>query len=353
MLVTAFGIRASRLPFSSPLHRRLLCWSGTMPAPHSNRKKLKREKQDQEDEGSDSHTEGEEETVAAVDPNAPPTEDDSIHPDEFEPEAGLTRPVVSAAAAAAAVGSGKPVRNAFDVLMSSKKRPHPPSSPPSTTTASSSPFSTTPPPPTPHAPQTTTHTRPHPPNWRSALLPYILHPETFPPTTVLRSTPTFTTIFDAYPKSTIHLLLIPRDSAVNTLHPLTALSDRPESPALLSQIRQEIGVVSELVNKELHRRYGHLSKSLEPPRTYNLKVGIHLHPSLTHLHIHILTPDMVSPYLKHKKHYNSRKKGGGGVPEGGFLKSEMKCWRCGEVFGSRFVKLKEHLDREKDEWLRE
>lgn len=113
---------------------------------------------------------------------------------------------------------------------------------------------------------------------------------------------------------------------------------------------------------------------IPPPRTYELKVGIHAHPSLTHLHIHLLTPDMVSPSLKHKKHYNSfttsffiplddfplaegdyRRKHPGRDETTGevYLKGDMQCWRCGRNFGSRFSALKEHLLKERTDWLAE
>ncbi|RPB29924.1 HIT-like protein [Terfezia boudieri ATCC MYA-4762] len=282
--------------------------------------------------------------------DASPTESDVIHPSELtEPPATSEAPLP---------------KNAFSVLLSSskdlsKKRPLPPSS------------STDPPDPT---------KRTHPPNWRGCLLPYLTFPHIYPPTTVLRHTPSFVTIFDAFPKATIHLLLLPRDPTVNTLHPILALNTHP---SLLSSSKSEVQILTPLVQKELRRRFGHLSKTqiahtsspdTVPERIYPLKIGIHAHPSLTHLHIHIITPDMSSPSLKHNKHYNSfttpffipledfpmaeddyRRKHPGRDEESGevYLKGDMRCWRCGRNFGNKFKALKEHLEKEKEEWLAE
>ena len=86
---------------------------------------------------------------------------------------------------------------------------------------------------------------------------------------------------------------------------------------------------------------------------------------MSHLHIHVFTRDMHSPSLKHRKHYNSfntpflvdvadfplrdddpRRD----TKEEGYLRRDLKCWRCGKNFGNQFQKLKEHLEREFEEW---
>lgn len=36
-----------------------------------------------------------------------------------------------------------------------------------------------------------------------------------------------------------------------------------------------------------------------------------------------------------------------------YLKGDMRCWRCGRNFGNKFKALKEHLEKEKEEWLAE
>ena len=106
-------------------------------------------------------------------------------------------------------------------------------------------------------------------------------------------------------------------------------------------------------------------------RDYSLEIrtGVHAHPSMSHLHVHVLSRDMHSPCVKHKKHYNSFN-----TPffvpladyplaeddvrrdtryQNGNLSSEFVCWRCGGRFGNRFAELKRHLDDEFESWRRE
>lgn len=97
-------------------------------------------------------------------------------------------------------------------------------------------------------------------------------------------------------------------------------------------------------------------------------VGIHAHPSMAHLHVHVISRDRVNECMKHRKHYNSfatpflvpledfpletgdvRRHPG----REGYLDQELRCWRCGVGFGNQFKKLKAHLDEEFEEWKRE
>ncbi len=100
-----------------------------------------------------------------------------------------------------------------------------------------------------------------------------------------------------------------------------------------------------------------------------LRVGVHAHPSMNHLHVHIISPDMSSDSMKHRKHYNSfntdffipledfplaeddiRRE----VPyQNANLSRDYKCWRCGSMFENKFKELKEHLTTEFIEWQKE
>ena len=93
--------------------------------------------------------------------------------------------------------------------------------------------------------------------------------------------------------------------------------------------------------------------------------GIHANPSMSHLHIHVLSKDMVSEPMKKRNHYLSfttdflvglehfplakddYRRAYTHFPE------EMLCWRCGQNFGNKMSKLKEHLEMEKESWIRE
>src|SRR4051812_47901064 len=219
---------------------------------------------------------------------------------------------------------------------------------------------------------------------RSGLGPYIAHPETYPLSRVIYHTPTVVAIHDLYPKSSVHCLLLPRSQKHQFLHPFEAFADAE----FLAMVREEAVKLKTIVAKELQRKYGQYSKIEEPRQDVltgkvelgegekipegrdwekEVMVGIHLHPSMHHLHIHVISRDRVSECMKHRKHYNSFATGFfvelGDFPMDGeqrkalegrkFLDSELRCGRCGERFGNKFARLKEHLAKEFEEWKRE
>ena len=92
-------------------------------------------------------------------------------------------------------------------------------------------------------------------------------------------------------------------------------------------------------------------------------VGVHAHPSMAHLHIHVLSVDRVSECMKHRKHYNSFATpffvrleefplAEGDRGRGAYLENELVCWRCGRGFGRGFARLKRHLQEEFEGWKR-
>ncbi|KAG6027624.1 hypothetical protein E4U40_001451 [Claviceps sp. LM458 group G5] len=244
------------------------------------------------------------------------------------------------------------------------------------------------------------HHHPHGelPRSRLGLGVYLSHPpSSFPPNTIIFENANFVAIHDKFPKSTIHTLLLPRSPAHNLLHPFEAFQDEQ----FLQQVQQQVAYLKTLVAKELQRRLGRYSRAerarqavldggevdaeeveeteedaregsvlepgvLPPGRDWEAEVisGVHAVPSMSHLHIHVLSRDMHSESMKHRKHYNSfntpflvdvmdwgARRGGG--PETGLgteLSSELRCWRCGKGFGNGFKKLKEHLEEEFLSW---
>lgn len=75
---------------------------------------------------------------------------------------------------------------------------------------------------------------------------------------------------------------------------------------------------------------------------------------------------MLSPWMKHKKHYLSfttsflvgldefpLEEGSERFKPGDWPNWEMKCWRCGKGFGNKFKKLKGHLEEEFEAWKKE
>ncbi|KAH8899786.1 HIT-like protein [Thozetella sp. PMI_491] len=218
---------------------------------------------------------------------------------------------------------------------------------------------------------------------RSGLLAYINNPERYPPNIVLRANANTVLIKDMYPKATVHLLLLPRSPAHYGLHPHEAFED----PEFLAMMKEEAAVGAQLAAAELQRllastsattkaRYAAMEADyapdeIPPARDFSgdIRVGIHAHPSMEHLHVHIMSRDMHSEKLRHRKHYNSfntpffvpladyplapddeRRKTS---YQNANLKKDFICWRCGNNFGDRFPKLKSHLEAEFQAWSRE
>ena len=185
----------------------------------------------------------------------------------------------------------------------------------------------------------------------------------------------------------VHLLLLPRNPSIYSLHPLHAFATKP---SFLASARKELeSVVLPIAASELRRLHGSHSASDrarraameadEPPLpsdlpsgrdwSKELRTGIHANPSMNHLHIHILSRDMYSECLRHRQHYQSfnteffcqikdmpldegeveRVRHGAreSLSERG-----MRCWRCGREFGNQFKKLKAHLEEEFEDWRR-
>src|SRR5258706_15968009 len=154
---------------------------------------------------------------------------------------------------------------------------------------------------------------------RDGLGAYTQDPTTFPPSRVIYHDENFVAINDLFPKSSVHTLLLPR-SDKNKLHPFDAF----EEPVFLASVQQEVKKLRSLVAKELQRKYGKFSsQELARERALNgedevpegedlprgrdwerdVMAGIHAHPSMSHLHVHVLSVDRFSDCLKRQEHY--------------------------------------------------
>ncbi|KAI0855443.1 HIT domain-containing protein [Xylaria cubensis] len=216
---------------------------------------------------------------------------------------------------------------------------------------------------------------------RDGLGAYTADPASFPAGRVIYHNTSFVVINDLYPKSTVHVLLLPR-SPRSRLHPFDAFEDAE----FLASVQAETARLKHLVAKELQRQYGRFSKQekqreavlngdvewddeapLPVGRDWEkeLLVGVHAHPSMNDLHVHVLSRDMVSECMRHRKHYQSfntpflvdiaefplaandpRRRPG----HAGYLDEDLRCWRCKRNFGNQFKKLKEHLADELETW---
>ncbi|KAH7067513.1 HIT-like domain-containing protein [Paraphoma chrysanthemicola] len=219
---------------------------------------------------------------------------------------------------------------------------------------------------------------------------YIDKPETNPEGRIVEYDDDFVVIRDKFPKASVHLLLIPRSPEIYTEHPLHLLST---DPTFLATIRTRVARLKSLAAADLRRQFGHLSASDAPyqaaledlmsntanPTPAQLSslpagrdwesdiiAGVHTHPSMNHLHVHVLSRDMHSACLQHKKHYLSftssffvridefpLEEGSARFKPGKWPNWDMRCWRCGEDYGNKFARLKEHLEKEFEAWKRE
>lgn len=205
---------------------------------------------------------------------------------------------------------------------------------------------------------------------------------------IIHQTESAVCIHDLFPKATVHTLLLPRSREHNLVHPFDAFEDAD----FLAEVRREAAMLKALAARELQRVLGRESRTearrqavldgeadpdqgsgggeLPPGRDWEreMVVGVHAVPSMSHLHVHVLSRDMHSPSLKHRKHYNSfttpflvslddfplaaddpRRR----TKEEAYLHWDLRCWRCGRNFGNKFKELKAHLELEFDEWKRE
>ncbi|KAG2416718.1 hypothetical protein HFD88_007934 [Aspergillus terreus] len=216
---------------------------------------------------------------------------------------------------------------------------------------------------------------------RDGLGAYIAHPETYPTSAVIYHNDDFVAIHDLFPKSSLHLLLLPRDPSKTHLHPFDAFEDAE----FLAKVKAEAKKLRTLAAGELRRKYGKFSAQdrerqqaldadpppveLPPGRDWEREImcGIHARPSMNHLHVHVISVDRYSDRLKHRKHYNSfstpffvpledfplAKDDVRRYPEReGYLKKDYVCWACRQNFGNGFSRLKAHLTEEFDRWKR-
>lgn len=214
---------------------------------------------------------------------------------------------------------------------------------------------------------------------RDGLGAYIAHPEAYSSSRVLYYNADFVVINDMYPKSSVHTLLLPRSAKCSLVHPFDAFED----PEFLAAVKEETRKLKQLVASELRRMYGSFSKTdavreailngevelaegeeMPAGRDWERDVmaGVHAHPSMNHLHVHVLSVDRYSECLKHRRHYNSFSTEFFVPLEAfplarddprrteGYLQRNFLCWRCGKNFGNHFARLKEHLAVEFEAW---
>lgn len=127
------------------------------------------------------------------------------------------------------------------------------------------------------------------------------NPANLPSSVLLSHTPVSLTIFDAYPKSIFHFLILPRITPQHTVFDLASLrallkTDKAKVRDVLTALNEDAQMVKGMIQDEMIKRYGF---------KWGVWMGFHSVPSMEHVHLHVLSSDLCSPSMKKKKHYNS------------------------------------------------
>jgi aprataxin len=215
---------------------------------------------------------------------------------------------------------------------------------------------------------------------RDGLEAYIVAPESFLESEIVYHNENWVLIRDLYPKASVHLLLLPRDLKISHIFP--AYKAFNSNPEFLNNAKVEAEKAAQIAASELRRQFSSVSASEEtrvkameaddPPTELpegrnwrkEIKIGIHKVPTMSNLHIHIISRDMHSASMKHRKHYNSfntpffvpltdfplNEEHEALLHGERYLESDMRCWNCGMNFGNQFKKLKSHLESEWEVW---
>ncbi|KAK7043624.1 aprataxin-like protein [Paramarasmius palmivorus] len=145
-------------------------------------------------------------------------------------------------------------------------------------------------------------------------------PSEFPSSVLFTHTERTLTIYDAYPKSTFHFLILPRvqsesEITLKDLHSLKTLlkCDKSHAKEVIDALAKDAEDVKKEIESEMVKRYGFkwqvvgaIVAALVFSSTFRpIWTGFHASPSMHHLHLHVLSADLCSEKLKHKKHYNS------------------------------------------------
>jgi len=105
------------------------------------------------------------------------------------------------------------------------------------------------------------------------------------PSNVLFEDADLCVIRDKYPKAKTHLLVLAKDPNLVTLKNLKS---------------EHADLVRKMVKVGLDQ-----AQSLDGVDSSEVKAGFHAVPSMTRLHLHVISQDFDSPCLKNKKHWNS------------------------------------------------
>lgn len=188
-------------------------------------------------------------------------------------------------------------------------------------------------------------------HWSTGLLAYLKDPSSYPDSVIMHNEE-FVVIKDKYPKSTLHLLIMPRQSIQNPSQLLKGHLD-----LVINMEKLASTLAAQWMARDTTINFG----SVPDPKSSQVLIGFHAIPSMSQLHLHVISNDFNSPSLKSKKHWNSfnspffippshiiqkLQKGESitfdkGIYEA-YVDGPMKCHRCGTPL-SNMPSLKNHI----------
>ncbi|KAL1743937.1 HIT-like domain-containing protein [Schizophyllum fasciatum] len=109
-------------------------------------------------------------------------------------------------------------------------------------------------------------------------------------------------LFDKFPKSYYHFLIIPRIQpphlTASRLRNLRELfkGDKQTAKEVIDRLKTDADALCKDIEGEMVRRRKF---------KWDIWVGFHAVQSMDHVHLHVISADLLAPGMKHKKHYNS------------------------------------------------
>jgi aprataxin len=195
------------------------------------------------------------------------------------------------------------------------------------------------------------HTQARTGHWSTSLLSYLKNPENHPDAVIIH-TDELVVIKDKFPKAQLHLLVLPRQSIQNPSHL------QKQHLSLVKNMEQmALNLASQWMAKGTSINFG----SVPGLNSTQVLIGFHAIPSMTQLHLHVISNDFNSVALKTKKHWNSfttpffiptsqiieKLTSGDSISfeksvYEAYIDGPMKCHRCGAL-QSNMPNLKSHI----------
>lgn len=117
--------------------------------------------------------------------------------------------------------------------------------------------------------------------WSHSLATYLHNPQLHPEY-ILNSTKDYVVVKDKFPKARHHFLVIARID-----RPMSVFDITRDHLAMLIEMKKAADALAAEFSSE------------------KFKIGFHPLPSMSHLHLHVVSDDHISPSVKKRAHYNS------------------------------------------------